>query len=81
MCGGGKSELFELLKGHLGLGDSAPYRELAERLGMTEGAVKVAAHRLRRRCAEILREEIAQTVSDPAEIDDELRALFSVVEA
>lgn len=78
---GGKSELFELLKGHLGLGDSAPYRELAERLGMTEGAVKVAAHRLRRRCAEILREEIAQTVSDPAEIDDELRALFSVVEA
>ena len=46
---------------------------------MTEGAVKVAIHRLRRRCREILREEIAQTVADPAEIDDELKALFSTM--
>ena len=47
---------------------------------MTEGAVKVAVHRLlRRRYRELLKEEIAQTVADPAEIDDELRELFSAV--
>ena len=46
---------------------------------MTEGAVKVAVHRLRRRYRELLKEEIAQTVADPAEIDDELRELFAAV--
>ena len=46
---------------------------------MTEGAVKVAVHRLRRRYRELLNEEIAQTVADPAEIDDELRELFTAV--
>ena len=50
-----------------------------EELGMTEGAVKVAVHRLRRRYRELLKEEIAQTVADPAEIDEELRELFAAV--
>jgi RNA polymerase sigma-70 factor (ECF subfamily) len=46
---------------------------------MTEGAVKVAAHRLRRRYRELLREQIAQTVADPDMIDDEIRELFSAL--
>jgi RNA polymerase sigma-70 factor (ECF subfamily) len=46
---------------------------------MTPGAVKVAIHRLRKRYRALLREEIAQTVSTPTEIDAELRHLFSVI--
>ena len=76
----GKTETFEALKGFLTAGrESRPYRRVAEALGMNEGAVKVAVHRLRRRYRELLKEEIAQTVADPAEIDDELRELFSAV--
>ena len=76
----GKLPLFECLKSHLG-GDSAAvtYQEIAEQLEMSEGAVKVAAHRLRKRCRELLREEVAQTVSTADEIDDELRDLFVAV--
>jgi RNA polymerase sigma-70 factor (ECF subfamily) len=44
---------------------------------MTEGAVKVAVHRLRKRYRELLRAEIAETVSDPSEIDDEMRHLVN----
>jgi RNA polymerase sigma-70 factor (ECF subfamily) len=78
----GKLVLFEHLKDHLA-GDSQalPYRELGDRLRMTEGAVKVAAHRLRSRCRELLRAEIAETVAGPEEIDEELRSLFSALEA
>lgn len=78
----GKTELFESLKGSLG-GESAAdsYDEIAARLNMTEGAVKTAAHRLRRRCRELLRAEIAQTVARDEDIDDELRELFSAVKA
>ncbi len=43
---------------------------------MTEGAVKVAGHRLRRRYRELLREEIAQTVADPELVDEEIRQLL-----
>ncbi len=53
------------------------YAAVALELGMTEGAVKVAVHRLRRRYRELLREEIAQTVQTPDEIDDEIRYLLS----
>lgn len=76
----GKTDLFEHLKGFL-TGDSAkiPYRALADRLDMTEGAVKVAVHRLRRRCQAVLREEIAQTVAEPAEVEEELKDLFRAV--
>jgi RNA polymerase sigma-70 factor (ECF subfamily) len=48
---------------------------------MTEGALKVAIHRLRRRFGEVLRAEIAQTVSHPDEVQDELRYLMRVVGA
>jgi RNA polymerase sigma-70 factor (ECF subfamily) len=55
---------------------AAPYAAIAQRLGTSEGAVRVAVHRLRRRYGVLLRREIAATVADPAEIDDEIRALF-----
>ena len=56
------------------------YATIGERLGMTEGAVKVAAHRMRRRFGRALRAEVARTV-DPAEVEDELRYLLSVLSA
>ena len=76
----GKRALFEQLQGCL-MGDSdlLPYAELAARLGMTEGAVKVVVHRLRKRYRGVLRDEIAQTVADSAEIDDEIRQLLSAL--
>lgn len=69
---------FDELKGFL-LGDpsAAPYAEVAEKLGTTEAAIKMAVQRLRRRFAEVLREEIAHTVAGPEEIDDEIRCLFA----
>ena len=72
----GKSRLFEALK--CILAGEKPEQTLAEtatRLGMTLGAVKIALHRLRRRYGELLRAEIARTVSVPAEVDEELRHL------
>jgi RNA polymerase sigma factor (sigma-70 family) len=76
----GKLELFEHLKPYLGGDDNTvPYRQIAESLGKTEGAVKVAVHRLRQRCRELLRSEIAQTVSSPQEVDEELHDLFEAV--
>jgi RNA polymerase sigma-70 factor (ECF subfamily) len=54
---------------------------VAERLGTTEGAARVAAHRLRRRYGELLRQEIAATVADPAQVDDEIRDLFAALGA
>ena len=55
------------------------YRQVAEQLGMSEGAVKVAVHRLRRRYGDLLREEIAQTVDSPEAIKEELSYLLSAV--
>ena len=50
--------------------------EAAAKANLNEGAARVAVHRLRKRYRELLREEIAQTLSDPADLDEELRALF-----
>jgi RNA polymerase sigma-70 factor (ECF subfamily) len=55
------------------------YAKLALELGMKENAVRVAAHRLRQRYGELLRVEVAQTVSTPAEVNEELRYLVSVL--
>ena len=75
-----KLELFETLKPCL-LGDreNQPYALLAKKLGLTEGAVKVAVHRLRQRYRQLLREEIAHTVATPAEVDEEMRYLVAVL--
>jgi len=74
MEGRGKGELFEALRGSL-TGDEGDRGGIAARLGMTEGAVKVAVHRLRSRYRELLRAEIAETVADPADVDAEMRHL------
>jgi RNA polymerase sigma-70 factor (ECF subfamily) len=76
----GKGPLYERLKpALLGDSDAVGYARVASELGMTEGAVKVAAHRLRERLGALIREEIAATVADPAAIDDEIRDLFSAL--
>jgi RNA polymerase sigma-70 factor (ECF subfamily) len=76
----GKGALFARLEGHLtGDQEALPYAELGAALGMSEGAVKVAMHRLRRRFGALLRAEIAETVSEPAQVDDEIRELFRAV--
>jgi RNA polymerase sigma-70 factor (ECF subfamily) len=74
---GEKADIFDVLKPFLA-GDetSATYAQVAAKLGMTEGAVKVAVHRMRRRYRGLLREEIAQTVATPEEIADEIRCLL-----
>ena len=74
----GKAALFEALKPFLtGDGQADSQAEVGERCGMSEGALKVTVHRLRRRYRELLREEIAQTVASPEEIDGEMRHLFA----
>ena len=60
----------------MGERSAAPYAELARRLNMNEGAVKVAVHRLRQNYRQRLREQIAQTVATPAEVEEELRCLL-----
>ena len=76
----GKDDLFRGLKETLTGGRSEiPYRELGGRLGMSEGAVKTAAHRLRQRYRELLREEIANTLAGPEEAEEELRHLFAAL--
>jgi len=76
----GKERVFDGLKGFLGgAGEGGGYREKGEQLGMTESAVKVAVHRLRRRYRDLLRERIAQTVASPEDVDDEIRHLFAAI--
>lgn len=76
----GKERQFRLLAGHLSGRDSArPHGEVAEELGTTEAAVKMAVSRMRRQYGRALREEIADTIDDPAAIDDEVRHLLSIV--
>lgn len=77
---GGKGKLFEALEPCLvGDRERQPYAALGAKLGMTEGAVKVAVCRLRERYRECLREEISHTVVSPAEVEEELRHLFRVL--
>lgn len=75
----GRPEHFERLKVFL-LGQSdTPYAELARQMNTSEGALKVAIHRLRKRYRELFRQEIADTVADPAEVESELRFLAAVL--
>ena len=75
----GKGDRFGLFKEFLAGESSRSYKEVAGELGMTEGAIKVSVHRLRRRYREILREEIAQTVAAPEDVDEELQHLLSIL--
>jgi RNA polymerase sigma factor (sigma-70 family) len=75
----GRPDHFEHLKVFL-LGKSdTPYAALAQQLNTSEGALKVAIHRLRKRYRELFREEIADTVAEPAEVESELRHLATVL--
>jgi len=76
----GKAALFGLLKKCLtGARESQPYLVLAARMGLSEGAIKVAVHRLRRRYRDLIREEIAQTVAAPEEVESEMRHLLEAL--
>lgn len=77
----GKAKLFEALKNYT-WGDSSSadsYADIGREFGVSEGAVKVAALRLRERYRELLRLEVARTVADPSQAEDELRHLIQVV--
>jgi RNA polymerase sigma factor (sigma-70 family) len=76
----GRGEMFHRLKDGLSAGtESVPYARIAADLGMSEGAIQVAVHRLRKRYGRLLREEIAATVAEPADIEDEIRDLFDAL--
>jgi len=76
----GRLDLFTALHPCLvGESEALPYKELAARHGVSEGAVKSSVHRLRQRYRRLLRNEIAQTVAEPGQVDEELRHLFVVV--
>ena len=75
----GSLDDFEKLKVFL-LGQAeVPYAELAREMGATEGGLKVAIHRLRKRYRALFLREIAETIADPTEVDSEIRFLFSAL--
>lgn len=76
----GKSDHFECLKTFLAADKEAiPYAEVAARLGVSEGAARIAVHRLRKRFREAFREEIANTVASSEEVEQEVQHLLSVL--
>ncbi|MBI5386855.1 MAG: RNA polymerase sigma factor [Verrucomicrobia bacterium] len=78
----GKAGLFAELKFCLtGRRSAVPYTELAARLKMPENTVKTLVHRLRQRYRELLRQEVANTVAHPNEVEEEMRALFRALAA
>ncbi len=78
--GEGRARDFEQLKGFLtGEEPRLPYREVAAALSTSEAAVKTSVHRLRQRFGHLLRQEIAETVAGPDEVDDEVRHLLGVI--
>ena len=75
-----KRQLFDELKATIwGEQTEASYEQIGAKMGMTEGAVKVAAHRLRQRYRELLREEVGYTVSSLSEVDEELKYLAAML--
>jgi RNA polymerase sigma-70 factor (ECF subfamily) len=75
----GKADLFERLEALLTKDADARCEALAQEMGVSAGALRMSLHRLRRKYRHILREEIAETVSAPTEIDEEIRFLMSVL--
>jgi RNA polymerase sigma-70 factor (ECF subfamily) len=75
----GRARLFEALRGYVTTeGSESSYADSAAKLGLSESAVKSAIYRMRRRYHEFVREEVAQTVADPSELEAEIRHLLSV---
>jgi len=78
MTQAGKARQFEALRpALLGGAERTQYSAIAAALDLTENAARTAAHRIRRRYRELLREEVAHTLSDPADLDEEIRSLFA----
>ena len=78
--GAGKSGQFEALKPWLtGDAGNISQAEAARQLGLNEGAVKVAIHRLRRRLRDVIKHEISQTVRDRADIEREMHDLLEAL--
>lgn len=78
----GRLQLYEAIQPHISGAEGRPgWARLGATLGMSESAVTVAMHRMRRRYGDLLREEIANTVASPREVEDELRHLMHVVSA
>jgi RNA polymerase sigma factor (sigma-70 family) len=75
----GRADHFDRLKGFLLDQGDTPYAALAREMGTSEGALKVAIHRLRKRYRDLFRQEIAETVADPADVDSELRFLAAAL--
>jgi RNA polymerase sigma-70 factor (ECF subfamily) len=75
-----RGDLFAACRGYLvGSGGTAGYAQTAAALGSTEGAVKVAVHRMRQRYRELLKQEVADTVESAQEVEEELRSLLAAV--
>jgi RNA polymerase sigma-70 factor (ECF subfamily) len=80
MADAGKAGQFEALKpALLGESDAASYRRLGEAAGISEGAARVAAHRMRKRYRELLHEEVGRTLANPEEVEEEIRDLFGAL--
>jgi len=75
----GKEDKFRVLKGSLTNHQIVTCREMAQQLGMTEGAVRVALHRMKSRLGELLRMEVASTVENETQIDHELKLLLAAL--
>lgn len=76
----GKADRFEQLEGSLpGEENSPTYAHIGRELGLSEPAVKAEAHRMKRRYGELLRQEVAKTVADPGEVEEEIRHLIEVM--
>jgi RNA polymerase sigma-70 factor (ECF subfamily) len=77
----GQAELFQALRPTLDRdAERGFYAQAASRTGLSEGALRVAAHRLRRRFGAALRDAVRETVRDPADVEDELQGLFRALE-
>ncbi|TWU42373.1 RNA polymerase sigma factor [Novipirellula artificiosorum] len=76
----GKSDLFVKLQPCLTqASDSPSYRVIANELSLSEGAVKVAVHRLKRDYRRLLKQQVSQTLENPDDVEDELRDLFAAI--
>ncbi len=76
----GKAEWMEVMRPALTADrDAISYADIAEKLGLTETAARVAVHRLRQRYRKLIRAEVAHTVSSPEEVDEEMRHLFQTL--
>ena len=75
----GRASQFAKLKGSLTGDETRSYAELGTALAMTEGALRVAVHRIRSDFGKALRDTIAETIGNPSDVDDELRYLLDVI--